>query len=239
MIKRRYSKLAQIEKKKNVRIIVIFGSLTIAFLGFLLFLGLPMVAKFAAFLTDLRQSDQPIEIIDNTPPGPPQIEALPEFTNEQKIKVKGQSEAGATVTVVFNNEEKTLVADNDGSFSLTLLLNKGENKLWAKAVDKRGNESAESKRLSIVFDNQPPEITILEPQDQTSFFGEDQKRITLKGETNEECTITINDRLAVVDNNDKFNFVTNLAEGENTFVIKAVDMADNESEESISLNFSP
>ncbi|MGB6881971.1 MAG: hypothetical protein WBD86_01580, partial [Microgenomates group bacterium] len=78
-MRRRYSRLARTEERKNIKRAALFGLLTLISILVFIFLGLPAVAKFAAFLTDLRKSTVPIEINDTTPPVPPILDSLSEY----------------------------------------------------------------------------------------------------------------------------------------------------------------
>src|SRR3990167_9226971 len=122
-----YSRFAHIEERRNKRKAFSFLFLTGISLILLFFFGLPLVIKFAAFLTDIRKSTTPIEITDTTPPAPPQLQSLPEATNKNPLDVSGKSESGATVFIFLNNQQTEVVADDEGVFTKKLTLLTGEN----------------------------------------------------------------------------------------------------------------
>ncbi|MBI4157343.1 hypothetical protein HY502_00665, partial [Candidatus Woesebacteria bacterium] len=99
-----YSRFANIEERRNIKRAFTFLLLTGVTLVLLFFFGLPLVIKFAAFLTDIRGTGTPIEFMDTTPPAPPQFESLPEATNKPSLEVSGKSESGATIFIFFNNQ---------------------------------------------------------------------------------------------------------------------------------------
>ena len=131
----RYSRLARTEEKKNIKRAILFGVLTIGIILAFLFFGLPIVARFAGFLADLRKSGSPIEISDTTPPAPPILERFAEYTKDQQLKISGKTEPGATVTLFFNTNDEEIIANKDGEFNYTFKLRKGENTISAKAKD--------------------------------------------------------------------------------------------------------
>ena len=108
---KRYSRLTQIEERKNRRSIIVFGLSTIFLLIFILRFGFPMMARFSGFLTG---SDETLfETTDTTPPAPPIIDSIPEHTNDGRLSVKGNSEPDIIVIIYFNNDEEELKTDID------------------------------------------------------------------------------------------------------------------------------
>jgi len=239
MVRRPYSRLARTEERKNKRQAVFFAFLTIAALVVLLTFGLPTIAKFAALLTDIKQSNQPIEKNDTTPPAPPQIDILPEATNQQRIEISGSAEPAATLIFSFNGKERELLVDSDGKFSFSVNLRLGENRISAKAVDSTGNESQETQTLSVLYDTEKPTLELLTPADGSDFYGAKQRQVVIEGQTEPGASLTINERFVAVEDDGAFSFATTLSEGSNELNVKAKDAAGNESEQKLTLNFSP
>lgn len=229
------------EEKRNKRNAIKFVFLTV-FASIILFVyGIPVLAKFAGFISDLAKSDKPITQNDKTPPAPPQIDSFPEFTNQEILKLAGKSEEGATIRIIFNNVEEELIADRDGFFTKNLDLQKGKNTFEASAKDSSGNESQKTRSFSITFDNEKPDLTINSPSDGTQFFGSRQRQIDIKGSVidDNETNVTLNDKFVAVEDSGDFQFTTTLSEGENKFNIKAIDLAGNESQKELTLIFTP
>lgn len=236
---RRYSRLARTEEKKNIRKAIFYIALTLVSLAIFVLFGLPTIARFAAFLTDIRKSSEPVEKNDTTPPVQPRLEPTIEATNELKIDIKGTTEPGATVTLFLNNKEEEVLADKDGEFSYTFFLNDGANTISAAAKDSSGNESQKTETVRVTYDDDPPALAIIKPEDGSEFYGSKQRQIVIEGTTEPGASININGRVVVVENDGSFAFVTTLSEGENTFNIKAEDQAGNAKETSLTLHFTP
>lgn len=235
---RRYSRLASVEEKKNFRSAVLFGLLTIGFLVALFFIGIPFLGRFVGFVSDLGKSNKPISVNDKTPPAPPQFDTFAPFTNQKTVSLTGRTEPGATVTLTFDAANQSVVADKDGKFSFpNLSLNDGENDFSASATDAAGNASQKTTSLSITFDNKPPTLTIDSPADGAAFFGSKQRQVTIQGTTDPGTSVTVNDRIVVIDDNGKFQFTTSLNDGANPFAVKSTDQAGNTTEKDITLNF--
>jgi len=226
----RYSRIARTEEKKNIKRAILFGGLTISIIIAFIFFGLPTIARFAGFLTDLRKSGSPVEINDTTPPAPPILERFAEYTKEQKLKISGKTEPGATVTLFLNTNDEEIIANKDGEFNYTFKLRKGENTISVKAKDSAGNESQESKIYEIVFDNESPDLEITSPEEGKEYYGSKERQITIEGLTEDGVSLTINDRIVAVEEDGTFTFLTTLEEGKNNFNIKSTDKAENQTE---------
>lgn len=234
----KYSRLAQVEDRKNIKNAYYYVFLSILAIVFLIFFGIPTLVKFAGFIGDIAKSDKPVELNDTTPPAPPQFEDLPEFTKNEKLDIQGKSESGATVSIRTNNNISEVVTNNDGIFNFVFNLKKGENTIDAKAKDKSGNESTQTKTYTIIYDNQEPVLEINSPVDGTSYYGSGQKQLTIKGSVNEAVDLTINDRVVVIKEDNSFLYTTTLNEGENKFEVKAIDPSNNETSTTLTVNFS-
>ncbi|OGM83397.1 hypothetical protein A2376_02920 [Candidatus Woesebacteria bacterium RIFOXYB1_FULL_47_31] len=217
----------------------LFTILTILAILGVLFYGLPSVARFAAFLSDLRKSSLPVDRNDTTPPAPPRLDRLPEATKEPEIEISGVTEEGATVILTLNGKDEEVVADADGKFRFSYSLRKGENQILAKAKDRTGNESQPTAGITVLFDNEAPKLDISAPADGSQFYGDGQRQLAIKGTTEVGITLTINDRIVKVEEDGTFTFATTLADGENSFNLKSADKAGNQTEKTLKVNFSP
>lgn len=233
-----YSRLKRIEKQKNLRSAYLYIFLTIILVAGMFFGGLPLVTRFAGFLFNLGDSGKPVEILDKTPPPPPTFENVPEFTNEEIIALEGNAEAGSSVSITINGTQKEIVAGSQGDFSFKVDLQKGENAIFAFSNDLAGNKSADSRRYTIVFDNEPPKLSIDSPSDSQIFSGK-EKNIKVTGLSEENSRVTINDRVAIVSPEGKYEATISLSDGSNTLTVKAIDQAGNETQKEISITYFP
>ncbi len=236
-MKNSYSRLASVEERRNIRNAFLFVILTIAAIALLFFVGIPILGKFTAFVSDIGKSNKPIASQDTTPPAPPRFNQFPDFTNQKNITLSGNSEAGANIKITFNGAEEASLADKNGNFSFNFDLQDGVNIFSAVAVDAAGNISQRTKEATITFDNKSPDLTIDFPSDGSQYFGSKQRQITIQGTTESEANVTINDRVISVDDNGKFQYTTTLNEGENKFTIKSTDQAGNTTEKNLTLSF--
>lgn len=238
-MRRNYSRLESVEEKRNIKRAILFIVLTICSITFLVTFGLGFMAKFASFFSSIRKTNSPLEKTNITPPAPPSFDNFSETTNKTPLEISGRIEIGNTVVINFNSLEDEILADNNGQFSTKLTLVKGENTLFAYAKDAKGNSSKKTTEYKIVYDNEPPKIDISSPSDGASFYGKKQQNVSIKGSTDADSSLTINDRLVSINDDGSFSYDFVLSEGENNLTIKTVDKAGNETQTSLKLNFSP
>lgn len=235
---RGYSHRARTEEKKNIRKAFLLTILTVGLVAVILVFGIPLVVKYAGLITDIRKSSTPIEVDDTTPPPPPKIDPLPDFTNQTNIDINGSTEPGATVTISVNRNTTEILANKSGRFSSNVGLNDGDNTIFAYSKDAHGNESSKTENINIVFDNEPPDLSISSPENGSEFFGSRQRQMTISGSTEESSSVSINERFVVVAGDGSFNYTTTLSEGNNEFKIKAEDRAGNSTEQNLTVTFS-
>jgi len=234
-----YSRKIKIEETKNKKRTIFFILLTIITIILIVIYGIPIVVKFVTFLSDLNQSNEAIEIHDKTPPPPPKLTGLPSATKENNIEIKGNTEAGAKVIINFNNNKEEILADSSGNFSFKINLLKGENYIYAKAIDSSGNESQKSDTQKVIYDTEPPILEIIKPLENTEFYGSKQRQLLIEGKTEENNKVQINQRQVVVDSLGGFSYLITLQPGENNFTIIAEDEAGNKTEKNIKVYFTP
>ena len=234
-----YSRLQSVEEKRNTRKAILFIFLTAVGIFLLYFVGIPLFGRLTVFISDLRGGSKAITKNDTTPPAPPRFNYFPQFTNQQSASVSGTTEPGATVKLTFNDTPQEALADKDGNFNFNFQLTNGTNTFSAVAVDTSGNQSQKSKDYQMIFDNKPPSLTITSPSDNSSFFGSNQRQITIQGTTDAGCQVMINDRIVTVDDSGNFQYTTTLVDGATSFAIKSTDQAGNTTEKDMTLNFTP
>lgn len=165
--------------------------------------------------------------LDSTPPAAPLLNTLTTPTSQSAATISGTAEAAAGVKIFAAGVlTGTVPADAEGKFSLAgVTLVEGTNTYTATTTDAAGNESSPSSPVSAVLDMTPPVVTITAPT-ANAFINTPQ--ITVTGTISEPVTsVTVNNTPAVVDGL-SFSLTMTLAEGANTLVVKARDLAGNE-----------
>ena len=236
-MRRNYSRRESVEEKRNTRKAIVFVLLSLAIVVFLATNGLSLITKVIDFASSFKKNPQTSELLDKTPPSPPFLQSVPDATNVSPFEITGRVEPGNTVVISLNGKEEEIQTDENGNFSTKFELIKGENTFFAYTKNPAGNKSQDTKSYVLVFDNEVPDIKILSPNDGSSFYGSKQKNVTIRGTTEIDSSVTINDRIATVNDDGGFSLNYALSNGENDLVIKSVDKAGNEKEINLKLFF--
>jgi len=230
------SRLLKKQEAKSLRLAIIFIILSFSLILGVIFFGPTALVKLSLIFANLRSSSQPPQSEDKIPPAPPQLVIPFEATSSAKINLSGFAEPGVKIEIFLNGVSKeTLVTDNDGNFQLSNLeISSGENEIYAVATDNAGNVSQPSPKIIVIFDNTPPKLEISQPEDRATFYGI-SKTIEIKGETEEDASVSINDHLATMEAGGKFRYSLTLAPGANNVKIVATDKAGNQTEKELTL----
>lgn len=232
------SRLKRLEETRALRSTISYIILTVVVIFLLFNFGLPALSKLTTIIGDFAGTETPNDDINSPPPPPPNIVNLPSHTKDDSVRVEGTTRPGFTVTISFNNESEEVLSNASGEFTSTFKLSKGENKIYAFVTDNRGQDSSKTQTYTVVYDNEPPKLEIIAPENGKQFTRRDNQT-KIEGQTEAEAHVTINDRVAIVRSDGKFDFPITLTEGENVFKIKSNDRAGNLAEIELKLSYSP
>ncbi len=235
-----YSRWRVIEDKRRSRkaagLIILSGIV----LGLAIFVGQKVLTGLFLFISSVKNSGQTSVKEDFIPPGPPLIYLPYEATNSATISISGYAEPGVTVFMTLNSGPiKNIVAADDGSFLIAdVPLKDGDNNFTAVAVDAAGNKSQPADVRTVYYSNKPPKLEINSPNKGQNFAGSNN-RIEVKGLTDPQAKIMINDRQAIVGGSGNFSYWMGLNSGENKITVLAIDEAGNEQQQELTINYSP
>jgi len=233
---------AKIEERRFYRKLLLTIVSLVGIGLFLVFIGLPLLARFIVFFTSLTPNTRTTttNATDQTVLIPPDLDPVDEATNSSPISLSGYGESNGLVKIYLNGKQRTKVdTQNDGKFIASDIdLKEGENTIYATTVDKNNRESSPSSTFTITFSKNPPKLDISDPEDGAKYSSE-QKDVQIKGSTDAGNRITINDRYVVVDPYGKFSFSASLSNGDNEFTVKSTDPAGNTSEKKIKVTYYP
>ena len=149
-------------------------------------------------------------------------------TNQSPVTLSA-SKAYKNAKIDFYQEgtkTQELMSDGNGKFSVKVDLKEGGNKFKATATNEKGR-SKTSSEINIIYDKTPPTLVLSQTKIET---GSDKAEISGETEKNSTLTLWVNDKeignTIAKDSKFKFN-VTNLKNGENKYIIKVTDEANN------------
>jgi hypothetical protein len=181
-----------------------------------------------------------VEKTDLIPPSPPVFVSRFEATNSANLTLRGIAEAGSTIYLTQNLDSiKSVVTPGDGEFEFTkILLADGDNEFSAVAVDVSGNRSQPSDVLHIGFSFKEPKLIIDSPVTGQVISG-NNSRIEIKGITDPDARLTINERVIIVATDGRFHHLLGLTSGENNLHILAINKAGNKIQKEIVVIYQP
>ncbi|MFJ7859160.1 S8 family serine peptidase [Peribacillus sp. NPDC097206] len=156
------------------------------------------------------------------------------YSNQKEVTVEGTS-APTTKVDIFNKGEKVATTDstNEGTFSVPVTLNNGENTLTAKARTSQGTTEA-SAPVTVILDTKKPTLAITSPTDGSKV---NRETVTVKGTISDENldSVKVNGKKAEVKDN-TFSYRLLLDEGINKIKVVALDKAGNSVTKTISID---
>lgn len=235
----RRSRLSKKSQKKSTQTLVL-SVLGIAAILFLLFrYGIPLLSD-ASFLfgrvtsspkNDQKQNNKQ----DNYVPSP-ELDPLPKATKEQNIIVTGTSMSVLKVSIYLNgSKDNETEVSGDGTFEFSVELSEGDNIIKAKAFNDKG-ESEFSDSVTVTYKKSGPELSIDSPSDNADL--KVQNPIEVKGKSDPDVTVSVNDFQAVSGNDGSYSYFLTLKEGGNEIKVVATDLAGNKTEKTIRVNYS-
>ena len=161
----------------------------------------------------------------------PVITSQTTSTNENTIAITGTAVEGSTVTLTQNGDAlEPVTVDSDGTWSVSVTLQEGNNIFTATATDQAGNTSGVSNSVTVTLDTVAPTITITTTTPQTVKTA----AFTLAGTVEAGATVdvlkggTSIGAASVTGTN--WMFAVTLDEGANAFTATASDATGNKSD---------
>lgn len=231
---------SRLEKKEDEEITkktVVMGVVTVVVLIMVLVFGLPLLVKLSVLLGEAknRNSKQLVEKV--MPPLPPRLVINYEATNSATIKISGLSEPKTDVELLKNDVMVSKVTTSDsGDFEFAdVNLDEGENLFSAIASKDKVGSSELSKMIKLTYDKTAPTLTMLNPADES--LKVDTADFDVICQSEKGVNVTVNSRLAMVDDSGKFKIKFQLNAGKNDIEIVVRDMAGNETRKKIAITY--
>ncbi len=231
------SRRAKNIESKLLRQIAIVGVITVVLAVVFILVVIPNVIKLMA-----NNGSVPAGTVQDTsvPPQTPIIAAPVDATNSAQITLKGYSQKGNKIVILDNSTElQRGDAADDGSFSIDVQLQTGDNSLTAYAINSAQKESQTSQAYLVKYDTEPPKLDISDPQDNASINGSKNQQLSIKGVTDPGSHVSLNDGIVFVKSDGSFVATFQLNNGDNALDIKATDPAGNINEKKLTVHFSP
>ena len=231
------SRLNRKEDEEITKKTVFLGGLTVLIFALVLIFGLPLLVKLSVLLGDAKSSSSTENQEKFVPPLPPRLVSGFEATNSAEFSVSGVAEPNVEVELLKNDVSlgKETV-DDKGSFIFeNITLDKGENIFTALASTEKEGNSELSKPVSITYDDQPPSISMINPSEDS--ISVDTADFDIVGISEKEVRVTVNGKLALVDDEGRFKLKLQLNAGKNNVEIIVRSPAGNEVKKNIEITY--
>jgi bacillopeptidase F len=233
------SRLTKRLEKQSIKslFLSVFGIIII--IAVIIKFGIPLLVNLSLFVSGTR-NNQKAQVNNKASFVPtPILNTQKVATNSAQIQIEGSALPDQTIVLYVNGNlaDKTPTSKS-GDFSSIITLNPDKNVIKAKAITSDGKESELSESLIIIFKSASPTLDISSPSDNQPFAG-DQNSIEVRGKTDPQVRITVNNFWAIIDEKNNFSYILTLKDGENEIKIVAQDQAGNKTEKSIKVTYSP
>jgi phage-related protein len=171
------------------------------------------------------------------PPLPPRLVVGFEATNSAVFSISGVAEPNVEVELMKNDvslgKEKT---DDKGGFTFkNITLDNGGNTFTALASTEKEGNSELSKAITVVYDDQPPTLNMINPSEDK--ISVDSADFDVTGKSDKGVSVSINGKLAIVDDEGKFKLKVQLNAGKNSLEIIVRNQAGNEVKKTIEITY--
>lgn len=230
------SRLDRKEDEEITKKTVVLGGITVLAFIFVIVFGLPLLIKLSVLLGNARSNSR-IEEEKTLAPLPPRLMVSFEATNSARFSISGVAEPKVKVELMKNDVSLgKQEVDDKGSFTFdNITLDNGENMFTALASTEKAGNSELSKPVVVLYDDLPPSLNMINPsEDKISVESSD---FDVTGKSDKGVSVSINGKLALVDDEGKFKLKVQLNTGKNTFEIIVRSQAGNEVKKTIEITY--
>ncbi|MGB9707336.1 MAG: hypothetical protein ACPL1D_01120 [Microgenomates group bacterium] len=205
------------------------------FIFFIFFtFGLNLILNTSTYISNIfTKKEKTTSINPTTTLASIDLNYIPSATNSAKLQVSGNTINVNSLEFYLNEEKVKEIEITGDTFDEEIGdLNVGKNTFYIFAKDKDGKVIKKSEKYIIFYKNDKPKLEIIEPKDKAII---NQSEIVIKGNTDKETFVKINQSPVVVDALGNFNYPIKLQEGENKILITAEDQAGNIEEKTLTV----
>lgn len=230
------SRLVKKSEDEITKKTIVLGLLTVIVVILLVMFGLPLLIKISVILGDIRSKNDVVNEKTLPPPAPRLVIPF-EATNSAKITINGVGEKNMAVELYKNDESiaKTTIDDKGDFVFEEVNLDDGENKFLAIAIGENGISSDPGIEQKVVFDTSAPSLEMQNPAEEK--LKVDYADFDVVGKTEKGVSVSINNRVAMVDDEGKFKLKFQLAPGKNDIEVVASDLAGNTTKKKIEITY--
>lgn len=219
-------RLERVQEKKMKNTIFFYVIILFLVLYFIFTFGIKLLLNTSSFISGLfpQPSTKPLSKTEDSFSSI-DISSIPEATNSAKIIVSGSILNFDIIDFYINTKKVKEIESSSDTFSEEIgNLEKGDNFIYILAKSRDNKIEKNTITYKVFYKDEKPKLEIIEPSDNSTT---NNQEIKIKGTTDKETYIHINDLPIVVDANGSFETLLRLKDGDNQITVTAQDVAGN------------
>ncbi|MDO9028779.1 MAG: Ig-like domain-containing protein [Candidatus Roizmanbacteria bacterium] len=229
-------RLERVQEKKLRNKIILYIVILFFVLYFIFTVGIKLLLNSSSFIAGLfpQPSTKPLSKREDTFSSI-DVSSIPQATNSAKFIVSGSILNLDILDFYLNGKKVKEIESSSDTFSEEIGdLEKGDNNFYIQAKSKDSKIKKNTITYKVFYKNEKPKLEIAEPADNLTT---NNQEIKVKGSTDKEVYIHVNDLPVVVDANGGFETTVRLKDGDNQIVITAQDIAGNMETKSLKVTY--
>ena len=219
-------RLERVQEKKMRNTIISYVVILVVVLYFIFTFGIKLLLNTSSFISGLfpQPSPKPIAKTEDSF-NSIDISSIPQATNSAKIIISGSVLNFDTLSFYLNKVKVKEIESTSDIFNEEIGdLEKGDNDIYILAKSKDNKIEKKTITYKVFYKSEKPKLEISEPSDNSTT---NTQEIKVKGNTDKETYIHINDLPVIVDANGGFETSIRLKDGDNQITATAQDIAGN------------
>lgn len=229
-------RLERVQEKKLRNKIILYIVILFFVLYFIFTVGIKLLLNSSSFIAGLfpQPSTKPLSKREDTFSSI-DVSSIPQATNSAKFIVSGSILNLDILDFYLNGKKVKEIESSSDTFSEEIGdLEKGDNNFYIQAKSKDSKIKKNTITYKVFYKNEKPKLEIAEPADNLTT---NNQEIKVKGSTDKETYVHVNDLPVVVDANGGFETTVRLKDGDNQIVITAQDIAGNMETKSLKVTY--
>ncbi|MEK7096702.1 MAG: Ig-like domain-containing protein [Patescibacteria group bacterium] len=229
-------RLERVQEKKMKNTIFLYVVTLFCILYFIFTFGIKLLLNTSSFVSGLfpQPSTKPSSKTEDSF-STVDISSIPQATNSAKIIISGSILNFDILDFYVNSKKIKEIELSSDTFSEEIGdLEKGDNSIYIIAKSKDSKTEKSTITYKVFYKSEKPKLEISEPSDNSTT---NNQEIKVKGSTDKETYIHVNDLPVVVDANGSFETSVRLKDGENQILVTAQDIAGNTETKTLKITY--
>ena len=219
-------RLERVQEKKMKNTIILYIVILVLVLYFIFTFGIKLLLNSSSFISGLfpQPKAEPLSKTEDTFSSI-DVNSVPQATNSARFIISGSILNFDILDFYINAKKVKEIESSSDTFSEEIGdLEKGDNNVYVLAKSRNSKIEKNTITYKVFYKNEKPKLDISEPSDNSTT---NNQEIKVKGSTDKETYVRVNDLPVVVDAGGNFETMVRLKDGDNQIVITASDIAGN------------